>query len=109
MPCKWKPDTCDCKIEYTNDYDLVKVWNKCPMHEDIIDSDIVSYLVAENQSANKFYINWSEQEINDNHDLIDQYKKDFKAGLIKNPPQELPLAQAKTEYLAEKARNTKGA
>jgi len=48
----WKPDTCDCKIEYNADLNHIKTFVKCRLHQPLKNQDLLNAVIAYNQSFN---------------------------------------------------------
>jgi hypothetical protein len=100
MPSTWKPDTCSCKLCYDNDFNIIESKSiKCPNHSELDTvTELIPFVIAENQSANELYVNWTPEEIDSNLDLIDNYKKAFKEGKIVEPIRDLTPANARLAF-----------
>jgi len=48
----WRPDTCDCKIEYTPRLIWVKTWNKCRLHKSLDGQILLDAVLAQNRRFN---------------------------------------------------------
>jgi hypothetical protein len=114
MPTIWRPDTCNCIILY--DQPSATVLNEittkpkkskpktfktipCKIHEEIILTDLLQFCINENQSANEFYKNWTEEDFKDpeSYKLIDEYKKVFVEVPSLEPIRNLSFIESKTE------------
>jgi len=48
----WKPDTCDCKIEYNKRINHIKTYTKCRLHQPLENQDLLNEVISYNQSFN---------------------------------------------------------
>lgn len=49
----WKPDTCDCELEYDDDIKLIRVIKKCKLHNSIVDNaDFFTAVISHNKTFN---------------------------------------------------------
>lgn len=48
----WKPDTCDCKLEYNNRVRWTKTHNKCKLHISLSNQPLLDTVIAQNQRFN---------------------------------------------------------
>lgn len=55
----WKPDTCDCEVEYSDDgnFTLIAVRNKCAKHASVALANHLTTLLAHNRKKNNV-VNW---------------------------------------------------
>jgi len=60
----WKPDTCDCKLEYNKNAKFVKVYNKCRLHRGLNSQILFDTVLAQNQRFNASFLNPTEEQIN---------------------------------------------
>jgi len=49
---KWKPDTCDCIVEFDNNQVLERIFQKCQLHKDIPTKDLLETLLTHNRGFN---------------------------------------------------------
>ena len=104
MPQVWKPDTCKCIIITDENGAVLQTFKKhttfkCPDHADLDTFlELYPYVIAENQSANELYINWTPEEIDENINFIKEYKETYDK--ILDPIRDLKPADAKLAYSA---------
>lgn len=48
----WKPDTCDCKIEYNDNIKHVRTYARCNLHRQLKDQTLLDAVISYNQSFN---------------------------------------------------------
>jgi len=48
----WRPDTCDCKIEYDDNFQHLKTYLKCRLHQPFKNQDLLNEVISYNQSFN---------------------------------------------------------
>ena len=99
----WKPDTCNCALVYDGKTSEIDVFTtkRCEDHSELdTKTELLPFVIAENQSANELYVKWTEEEINDNFAFIKQYKKSFKNLEILDPIRDLTPANAKLAFQA---------
>jgi len=48
----WKPDTCDCIIEYNRNINWVKTLNKCRLHNNLNGQNLLNDVLAQNRRFN---------------------------------------------------------
>ena len=71
----WRPDTCECEIEYDNaTFAVIKVHNKCDAHSGVKDDALYQIAHIDNQTKNNIHNDFIEEfpefteEIPDNDD-----------------------------------------
>jgi len=58
----WSPDTCDCKLEYDNNFRFIKYHNKCRLHNRFRNQVLLDRVTAQNQRFNLSYPNPNERQ-----------------------------------------------
>jgi len=52
MTTTWKPDTCDCELEYDENLKFIACLNCCRLHEIYEEQDLLDEVIKHNQGFN---------------------------------------------------------
>ena len=82
----WKPDTCDCRLEYDDNVNFVKSYKKCKLHIVIPDGQgLLNAILAHNQGFNK-RLNWVNGKVLDSEMEQNSLEKALEKQRIRNLP-----------------------
>lgn len=84
MVTRWSPDTCDCIIEYDNDFVLVRIIRQCEFHaamSQATDVDIYNSVKEENPRKNKALQEILDRGPSSLYDIQTDGTRSFKNGI----------------------------
>ncbi len=67
----WKPDTCDCKIEYNSSIIWIATLNKCRLHEKLNYQSLLDTVLSQN---NRFNLSLGITTSQDERNIITKHK-----------------------------------